>query len=317
MDELGCWGVRTAGFKGDRRDPGHSVHEMLLQLDCSYTILLPDALARPDNYHVKVWSMVSALFPSGRERILSSREHVTYPTQFGAKKPIPPDEHIAVFDNTYGVSAETPYEWFLDYSPMWRFVARWLRFTPRVEGIAEAYMRRMFGLGEGEEIPLFIVLHIRRADWSKPCEDNHKNVECAAPLSVFATRITQVQRGLTSKFGADSPQANVTKVVVTSDERDEKWWNEVEGRGWLRVDYEKEGTVRTLGRWYPSIIDSVIQSKAIGVVGVKGSTMSMMAERRVADWNGGVVSEVAWYAGKGSRRRSVGEKDEDAWGLDD
>lgn len=43
---------------------------------------------------------------------------------------------------------------------------------------------------------------------------------------------------------------------------------------------------------YPTIIDSVIQSRAIGLVGVKGSTMSMMAERRVKDWNGGFAAEV-------------------------
>lgn len=31
MEELGCWGIRTVGNKGSQ-DPGHSVHEMLLQL---------------------------------------------------------------------------------------------------------------------------------------------------------------------------------------------------------------------------------------------------------------------------------------------
>ncbi|KIO19390.1 hypothetical protein M407DRAFT_223117 [Tulasnella calospora MUT 4182] len=291
MDELGCWGVRTVGNKGNK-DPGHSVHEMLLQLDCSYTVLPNDALASPDNYHVKVWSMAAALFPDGRKRVLDANT-ARFPTQFGKKEWIAPDEQLAVFDNTYGVSAYIPYEWFQDFSPMWRFVGRYLHFTPRVEGIADEYVRRMFGLGKGDAVPLYIVLHIRRADWSKPCEENHPGSECAAPLSVFAARIEEVKRGLTEKYGPGSAQSNVTAVVVTSDERDKKWWQTVADQGWHFVDYDKEDTVKTFGRWYPSVIDSVIQSRAIGAVGVKGSTMSMMAERRVRDWNGGVATEVS------------------------
>ncbi|KAG8915843.1 hypothetical protein FRC00_011789, partial [Tulasnella sp. 408] len=177
MDELGCWGIRTVGNKGSK-DPGHSVHEMLLQLgelnvgvgmpvrlltssylgslaeiDCSYTVLPSDALATPDNYHVKVWSMAAALFPDGRKRVLDANT-ARFPTQFGKKEWIAPDEQLAVFDNTYGVSAYVPYEWFQDFSPMWRYVGRYLRFTPRVEGIADEYLRRMFGIGQNDAIPL-------------------------------------------------------------------------------------------------------------------------------------------------------------------
>lgn len=239
--------------------------------------------------------MAAALFPDGRKRVLDANT-ARFPTQFGKKEWIAPDEQLAVFDNTYGVSAYVPYEWFQDFSPMWRYVGRYLRFTPRVEAIADEYVRRMFGIGENDAIPLvspfstlafnsvalavydpslFVVyrpphstcrleqtvslLHTpcRRSNIPVSltpllclrCEENHPGSECAAPLSVFAARIEEVKRGLTEKYGPGSSQSNVTAVVVTSDERDKKWWQTVADQGWHFVDYDKEDTVKTFGRW--------------------------------------------------------------------
>lgn len=42
------------------------------------------------------------------------------------------------------------------------------------------------------------------------------------------------------------------------------------------------------------IIDAVIQSSGIGFVGTDRSTFSLLARRRVLDWNGGVVRNVRW-----------------------
>lgn len=81
------------------------------------------------------------------------------------------------------------------------------------------------------------------------CEQNHPGSECAAPLSVFAARAEEVKRGLAEKYGSSSAQANVTAIVVTSDERDKKWWQSVADQGWYFVDYDKEETVKALGRW--------------------------------------------------------------------
>ena len=82
--------------------------------------------------------------------------------------------------------------------------------------------------------------------------------------------------------------------MMTSDERDQTWWDAVAALGWARVDHDREGTVEKYGAFYPVILDAVVQSFAVGFVGTDRSTFSTLARRRVADWNGGVVRMVKW-----------------------
>ena len=44
------------------------------------------------------------------------------------------------------------------------------------------------------------------------------------------------------------------RVVVTSDEEDEAWWDEVRKMGWVRVDHERLGTERVYGKWYVDLL---------------------------------------------------------------
>jgi hypothetical protein len=48
--------------------------------------------------------------------------------------------------------------------------------------------------------------------------------------------------------------------------------------------------------WYrfPVFIDAVVQSGSLGFVGNYGSTMSLIAKRRVESWRDGVVRMVKW-----------------------
>ena len=45
-------------------------------------------------------------------------------------------------------------------------------------------------------------------------------------------------------------------------------------------------------RRYPLLIDAVIQSSGIGLIGQHGSTMSLLAGRRVQDWHNGVFKDI-------------------------
>ncbi len=47
-------------------------------------------------------------------------------------------------------------------------------------------------------------------------------------------------------------------------------------------------------RRYPVLIDAVLQSSGIGMIGMYGSTMSLLAGRRVQDWHNGVYKAVKW-----------------------
>lgn len=58
--------------------------------------------------------------------------------------------------------------------------------------------------------------------------------------------------------------------------------------GWRTPNHTAERTEEKYGKWYPALIDAIVQSLAVGFVGTDGSTMSLVAKRRVEDWNGGV-----------------------------
>lgn len=47
-------------------------------------------------------------------------------------------------------------------------------------------------------------------------------------------------------------------------------------------------------RRYPLLIEAVIQSSGIGMIGMHGSTMSLLAGRRVQDWHSGVYIDMKW-----------------------
>lgn len=85
------------------------------------------------------------------------------------------------------------------------------------------------------------------------------------------------------------------RVLITSDEVDPAWWADIERRGWSYFDWSSPEWViledpqyRIHEAWWPTLIDAACQSMAAGFVGTEGSTMSLLALKRVREWNGGV-----------------------------
>ncbi|KAG8985443.1 hypothetical protein FRB93_005829 [Tulasnella sp. JGI-2019a] len=290
VEELGCWASRYVTAKYITDD---TTAAQLLQLDISFTTLPPRMLTEPGPgaYHVKFWGLASVLFPDGRRDVLS--EEVPRKVAGGTTSYYEPDEQLACFDNLFGTSAFVEYEWYKDYSPAWRFVGRHVHFTDEVQYLVDQYLKKTLGVDDNKTLPPFIAVHIRRDDWAKEYFDAHPGANCWASLTDFAKHVKETQQRLILKFGVDSPLGNVKRVIVTSDERNATWWKEVLEMGWSRIDHEKERTSETLGTWWPTIIDAAVQSRAIGLVGTRHSTMSMVAGRRVQDWNGGVTAMVA------------------------
>ena len=152
----------------------------------------------------------------------------------------------------------------------------------------------------------YITIHMRHGDFGNWC--NGTPVEdCFASIPVIARRVREVQEELSIKY----PGMNVKHVVMTSDERDEAWWDLVKAQGWYRLDHSSTATL--YGRWfvlpfltlpssrtspatsrYPVIIDAVVQSGGMGFVGTHLSTFSVLAQRRVEDWQRGVTRTVKW-----------------------
>ncbi|KAG8751147.1 hypothetical protein FRC12_012583 [Ceratobasidium sp. 428] len=168
-----------------------------------------------------------------------------------------------------------------------------MRWSPRLFGLAESYLRRHFSVADGQPIPPFISVHIRRADFAGWCPSNMNKEACFAPTSAYAKRVKEIKEALR---GRRNGGIDAHAVLVTSDERSTDWWEEIGELGpeWGWVDHAAEQTVEKYGKWYPVILDAVFQSMGTGFVGTDHSTMSLLAQRRVEDWNGGLGAEVRW-----------------------
>ncbi|KAI0068090.1 hypothetical protein BV25DRAFT_1793181 [Artomyces pyxidatus] len=286
IDDLGCWSVWQA-VQTRESEPRFTNALELYGLDISYTAG-PLSLQKIPGYehdpHAHFWSIAALTYPSGREAALQPPQ----PSKVHGAL-LPPDEQLACFDYLYYVCAHQSFEYEYDLSPAWRFVVKNFRFTSRLQSIAEGYLKRMFGVPEDGPVPPYVAIHARRAnDFSVYCGDVPR-ADCFPTMNVYARRIAEVQEDTRARLGVVPEH-----VIMLSDERDPGFWDAVRTMGWYTPDHTAEDTVANYGRWYPLLIDAVIQASGLGLVGTDRSTMSLLAGRRVQDWNGGVYLNVKW-----------------------
>ena len=77
------------------------------------------------------------------------------------------------------------------------------------------------------------------------------------------------------------------------DDETPEFWHDVRTQGWFLINHTAEATVERFGNWYPPLIDTAVQSYAIGFVGTRDSTFPLVGARRVLDWNKGATREVS------------------------
>ncbi|KAF8665360.1 hypothetical protein AX16_000379 [Volvariella volvacea WC 439] len=283
VDDIGCWNVWEA-VQSREHHPRRSPVPGHLKLDISYTTaptwvkLLPQF---QHDLHSSFWALAALSFPETRASSLvppreSPQHHVS----------LPPDEQLLCYDYLYYVSAHQPFEFEFDYSPAWRFVAQHMHFTPALQQLAETYVRRAFGTPGDAPLPPWIAIHARHADFKVFCKEVELS-DCFAPISVIARRVREVQDELFEQRGI-----RVEHVIMTSDEKDASWWQEVSEQGWYAINHTR--TAELYGEWYPVLIDVTIQASGVGFVGTDRSTMSMIARRRVQAWSGGSYRNVKW-----------------------
>ena len=87
----------------------------------------------------------------------------------------------------------------------------------------------------------YIAIHIRHGDFGTLCGQTPLN-ECFAPISVIARRVEEVKKELQERKGIA-----VSNVIMTSDERDASWWEQVKAQGWHSVDHSE--TAKLHGPW--------------------------------------------------------------------
>ncbi|KAJ3844938.1 hypothetical protein EV361DRAFT_943988 [Lentinula raphanica] len=286
VDDIGCWNIWEA-VQYREHYPRRSSAPDHLKLDISYTKapawvkLIPDFEHDP---HATFWSLARLAFPQAlHENAVTPLKSPLHGTS------LPPDEHMLCYDYMYYVCAQQPYEYDTDYSPAWRYVAQYMHWVPSIQDLANIYLNRAFGIPEGEATPPYIAIHVRHYDFAYQCKVPIE--ECFATIPVIARRVKEVQDQLLQEQGVV-----VNHVIMTSDEKEEAWWQEVADQNWSIPDHSK--TKELYGHWHPVLIDAIIQSGGVGFVGTWGSTMSILAKRRVEAWQGGVTRLVKWgYVG--------------------
>jgi len=293
-DALGCWSAWSPYDDLRHGLPRENPLEKIYSLDVSYTTVPAGTklMADPNDKHTAFWPLARLGFPNGHNDGI--REH---PDPFQSTGPgkfkIPPDQQLLCYDFLYYVAAACQWEWQEEYSPAWR-VASSIHFAPRMIDMANGYLKRLFGVQRTSDIPHFISIHVRHGDFKNQCYNNMPLVDCFASLAIIGRRVKEVQSELWN-LGGGHDESDLP-VLMTSDEQDPAWWEEVKGMGWYFVDHGPSGedTSNVHGAWYPPLLDAVFQSMGAGFVGTDGSTMSLVAQRRVEDWNHGPTRNVNW-----------------------
>ena len=75
------------------------------------------------------------------------------------------------------------------------------------------------------------------------CTD-HDGANCFRPIYKWAENVADMKRRLLEEKGIA-----VEQVVMTSDEKDPNWWEEVRAQGWHFPDHKVEATKEKHGDW--------------------------------------------------------------------
>jgi len=283
LDELGCWNTWEA-VQDREAIPRRSSVPGRLKLDISYTKAPTWIKMIPKFQHDQsssFSSLATLAFPEIRAEVAGEPRESE---QKGVK--LPPDEQLLCYDYLYYACSHQPYEFEFDFSPVWLHVGQFMRWTHRLENLADQYVRQTLGVEDSYMTPPWITIHIRHTDFADWC-GTVPIPDCYAPIPVIARRVEEVKQELLTRKGLA-----VNHVIVTSDEKNATWWDDIGAQGWYRVDHSKTAEIH--GPWYPVLVDAVIQSGCMGFVGTDRSTMSILARRRVQSWHGGAVRTLKW-----------------------
>jgi len=225
-----------------------------------------------------------------------------------------PEEHLVCYDYLYFMATYAEFEWWQEWTPAWEDVGRYLHWSPRVRTLAVDLLNETLNttsppmtpeidtkLTPAPLPPIYIAVHIRRADFDGWC-GNVSREDCLAPIEAYARRVDEVMGDL--RTARDDLPSEIP-VLVMSDEpktspdyRDpgtsEAWWKSVSELGWIHIDHEVLGTTDKYNIWYPAVLDATMLSLASAFVGTDRSTYSLLAKKRVQTWRNGPARFVRW-----------------------
>lgn len=155
--------------------------------DISYTPV-PDWAVLGDQDHANFFKLAKLSNPDVRQQSLGTPQpsHVLGAT-------LHPDHQMLCFDVPYFISADEPWEYERDYSPVWHTVMKHAHFTPRLEAFADEYLRTTFQLSSDASIPPVslayppAISHASQASLNAlPCYSSSPFTRATATLAVSA-----------------------------------------------------------------------------------------------------------------------------------
>ncbi|KAF7302972.1 hypothetical protein MKEN_01259900 [Mycena kentingensis (nom. inval.)] len=287
-DEIGCWNVWAPSSGNAEARTSHVTYSWSLDIAYTrapnYVKLYPGATG---DFHASAPALTTLAYPEYRAKALQENKPIE---SSGSHHTQAPDEQMLCFDYMYYLGTYQNFEFEAQHSPVWNTIGTNMRWNPTLNLLVDEFLRSMFNLDATTPIPPFISVHARRKDFADYCK-SHPVDKCLVSTDIYKRRVAEVTAAVYQHKGV-----HVTHVVMTSDEKDEAWWDEIAAAGWFRPDHTRMQTAEIYGEWYPVLFDAVVQSRGIGFVGTDSSTMSVLAARRVQDWNGGVTKLVKWGA---------------------
>lgn len=210
---------------------------------------------------------------------------------------------------------ESPFEEMFAGKGSWHGIGQFLRFTPELNREAARIAANAFGWQEEDHgnkvgstahlrwralppcpartdlwpslyfLPIsthqHITVHIRHGDFLEfACSGEG---ESCYTVKQYLRAVKDIQSTLPSP---------IDNVLVLTDEKDPAFRAEAHALGWKFADDGKKGAggeeiKARLKGWYETLTDIVLMATGSHFVGTHGSTMSVLALRRVEDWHGG------------------------------
>ncbi|SCZ89830.1 BZ3500_MvSof-1268-A1-R1_Chr1-3g01604 [Microbotryum saponariae] len=277
-EKLSCWGWQdNAPLKGYNVQtffwppPGQLTVPSSIQTSMSFPAM--EVLASQSN---RKWLDESA------QRIYGGWENA----------PDPPDTKLMCFENLFYVPSIHFVEGAVDQSytieelspndPVWTSVGQHLHYNAHISHIADELLTFLMGRS-GARKP-FIGVHLRRGDFVSLGRIAGDDV------GSYTRAVTEVQSELRKnrKWSGIGGKRDLP-VIFATDATDDPFLNKLADLGWLRINHQEFATDVRFGGWYPSMLDSLLLSRAVGFVGTKSSTYSYLTARRVETWNDGVT----------------------------
>ncbi|KDN51577.1 hypothetical protein RSAG8_00122, partial [Rhizoctonia solani AG-8 WAC10335] len=234
------------GGAGERVAPG----EKLLCFDLLYYI----GLANEEEWwkdYAPYWPKIGVHLHWAPPLLELAQDYLRRHFKVQGSEPIPPFisvHHVSQLPKrTPSTSKQSKLHFFKDYSPYWSQVGTHMRWNRPLVELASQYLRRHFGIENATDpIPPFISVHVRRSDFEGGCGKDVSKEQCFAPVAAYERRVQEVRARLKART------TDVQEILVTSDERDSVWWEQVSALGseWRWIDHAVEKTSEKYGKWY-------------------------------------------------------------------